>query len=240
MTVVQTYARYQKKPGATSKWKEGNLIRKKKRFRVTLVIVGLDDELVMAAKSQIQNQMGCCCSLGSLDYAECYDSYGRVDPLADNGSKIIATQIAAHSRVLTNIMTLSEAVMPLGCRRRCLRENLSYALHGNRVWRKEIKNVDEQPVECKSKEQGGQGENCLTSGDCDLAKDFITDATVGTDCSSSSASSTRVEQPESPMVDIFGEEYTPSDEEEDLTKRFVENWNICKHDDELAGSCVIS
>ena len=129
VTVSETYERYHNLP-KQSKKKEGALVRKGKRYRVKLLIVGLPEKLVPVIANRIRNQVGCPCSLRSLDYSNWYSTHpSTMEPLAKDGSPTIVLNVASEPKVISNVLKQVETFVPR-LQRRYLRENLKRAQMG--------------------------------------------------------------------------------------------------------------
>jgi hypothetical protein len=134
VTVSQTYARYPHRPDQSKnnkKWKEGALIRKRKRYRLDLWIVGLPEHLVSVLAKRFQNQVACPCSLRPLEYSTWYSMHPRtMKPLAEEGTATIHLRVASECRVISSILQQVAIFVPR-TQRRYVKENLKEARQGN-------------------------------------------------------------------------------------------------------------
>eukprot|EP00978_Attheya_sp_CCMP212_P042274 scaffold255063_cov54-Attheya_sp.AAC.2 len=126
VTISETYQRYRKQGQRIGKngrkvrarWNEGDVVRKNKKSRKQFVVVGLDEDSIIAVSKQIQNQAGCNVITGVLTHDDWYDIHGaEFDPLAIEGSQTIMFFLSSDNNMISRVLSRVETIVPKECRR---------------------------------------------------------------------------------------------------------------------------
>jgi len=116
VTVGDCFERYTH--GKRGAWKAGDVVVKHHKRKKRIMIVGLEDKAIDDVVDKFRSIAHCPCSIKVLDYGYWMSLFGQdVDPMAEEGSRIVSLSVAEGSEALIPVMQILEEIVPQEYRR---------------------------------------------------------------------------------------------------------------------------